>query len=117
MSLNPKAGSRTPLAERKCIPCTGATKRLEGQPLEDLLQQTPEWNAVAGHHLHRLYKFPDFKSALDFVNRVGAIAEEAGHHPDISFTWGKVEITIFTHAINGLSESDFVLAAKINTLK
>lgn len=76
----------------------------------------PGWDTVNEHHLYRRYKFPDFKTALDFVNRVGAIAEEQGHHPGIAFTWGKVEITSFTHDIDGLSEKDFALANAINKL-
>ena len=75
------------------------------------------WNVVEEHHLLKSFKFPDFRNALEFVNRVGAIAEEQGHHPVITFTWGKVEITIYTHKINGLTESDFILAAKIDTLR
>jgi 4a-hydroxytetrahydrobiopterin dehydratase len=68
------------------------------------------------HHLNRTFTFPDFKQALDFVNRVGALAEEQGHHPDIMLAWGKVEITMWTHKINGLTESDFIMAAKIDAL-
>jgi 4a-hydroxytetrahydrobiopterin dehydratase len=80
------------------------------------LPESAHWNIVSEHHLVRLYKFPDFKSALDFVNRVGALAEEQGHHPDIALAWGKVEITTWTHAVDGLTESDFILAAKIDRL-
>ena len=71
---------------------------------------------VDEHHLIRAYKLPDFRSALAFVNKVGELAEEQGHHPDILLAWGKVEITIWTHAVNGLTESDFILAAKIQRL-
>ncbi len=80
------------------------------------LTEIPGWSIVEGK-LYRLYKFPDFVSALAFVNQIGAAAEELGHHPNIAFTWGQVEITIFTHSINGLSEADYALAAKINTLR
>jgi 4a-hydroxytetrahydrobiopterin dehydratase len=76
----------------------------------------PGWDVVNEHHLHRVYKFPDFKQALDFVNKVGAIAEEQQHHPDILLGWGKVEITTYSHDVNGLTERDFKLAAKINEL-
>ena len=76
----------------------------------------PEWMVVNGHHLHRLFKFPDFVTALDFVNRAGAVAEEQGHHPDLLLGWGKVEVTIWTHDSDGLTESDFELAAKIGRL-
>jgi 4a-hydroxytetrahydrobiopterin dehydratase len=78
--------------------------------------QVPEWRVVNNHHINRTFAFPDFKTALAFVNRVGAIAEEEGHHPDIFFTWGKAEITTYTHKIDGLTESDFILAAKIDTV-
>ena len=78
--------------------------------------QLPDWEVVSEHHLKKAFKFPDFKQALDFVNRAGAIAEEQGHHPDILLAWGKAEVTIFTHKIDGLTESDFVLAAKIDGL-
>jgi len=76
--------------------------------------RTPHWKVVEGKKLVRSYTFPDFQSGLHFVNRVGAIAEEQGHHPDILLAWGKAEVTIYTHKINGLTESDFVLAAKID---
>jgi 4a-hydroxytetrahydrobiopterin dehydratase len=68
------------------------------------------------HQLHREFNFPDFKQALEFVNRVGALAEEQGHHPDILLAWGKAEITLWTHKIDGLTESDFIMAAKIDRL-
>lgn len=102
------------LADQKCVPCKGGVPALKGKDAEDLLKQVPQWNIIAEHHLHRVFTFPDFQKALDFVNRVGAIAEEQGHHPDILLTWGRAEITIYTHKINGLTESDFILAAKID---
>jgi 4a-hydroxytetrahydrobiopterin dehydratase len=76
----------------------------------------PGWDVVNEHHLHRVYKFPDFKQALDFVNKVGALAEEQQHHPDIVLGWGKVEITTYSHDVNGLTERDFKLATKIDEL-
>ena len=76
----------------------------------------PGWTVVDGHHLSRTFKFPDFAAALAFVNRVGALAEDQGHHPVIGLTWGKVTIDLWTHKINGLHESDFILAAKIDKL-
>lgn len=102
------------LAEKTCVPCRGNVPPLKGDALNALQEQLPDWEVVEEHHLHRSFKFPDFKNALDFVNRAGAIAEEQGHHPDILLAWGKAEVTIFTHKINGLTESDFVLAAKID---
>jgi 4a-hydroxytetrahydrobiopterin dehydratase len=103
-----------PLADKTCVPCRGNVPPLKGDALNALKEQLPDWEVVDEHHLHKLFKFPDFQKALDFVNHAGAIAEEQGHHPDILLAWGKAEVTIFTHKINGLTESDFVLAAKIN---
>lgn len=107
------------LADRNCVPCRGGVPPLTGGKLAELHQQLTDpgmWNVVGEHHLARTCKFPDFKSALEFVNRVGALAEEQGHHPDILLGWGKVEITTWTHAVDGLTESDFILAAKIDQL-
>ena len=102
------------LADQTCIPCKGGVPALKGEALAKLNAEIPDWQVVDEHHLHKVFRFPDFRKALDFVNRAGAIAEEQGHHPDILLAWGKAEITIFTHKINGLTESDFVLAAKID---
>ena len=74
------------------------------------------WELVDGHHLHKVFKFPDFIRALDFVNRIGAAAEDQNHHPDILLAWGKVEVTLFTHTINGVSDKDYKLAAAIDEL-
>lgn len=101
------------LAEKKCPPCDEATKPLAGPELEKLQRKlASDWKVMDGHHLEKLFKFPDFRQALDFTNRVGEIAEEAGHHPDIYLTWGKVRLQVFTHKVNGLTENDFVLASK-----
>ncbi len=105
------------LASKQCIPCRGGVPPLAGTEREALLKELGNgWRAVEGHHLEKEYSFPDFKSALAFTNRVGELAEREGHHPDIYLAWGKVRITIFTHKIDGLTESDFVLAAKIERL-
>jgi 4a-hydroxytetrahydrobiopterin dehydratase len=104
------------LATKTCVPCHGGVPTLKGKELEAIHQQVPDWKVTNEHHITRNFTFPDFKQALDFVNRVGALAEEQGHHPDILLTWGKAEITLWTHAINGLSESDFIMAAKIDQL-
>ena len=106
----------TDLASKTCVPCKGDVPALKGAPLHDLSHQLPNWEVIDEHHIHRVFKFPDFQQALAFVNRVGAVAEEQGHHPDILLTWGKVEITLWTHAVKGLTESDFILAAKIDQL-
>jgi 4a-hydroxytetrahydrobiopterin dehydratase len=89
---------------------------MKGIELTRILKQVPQWNAVDEHHIIRSFTFPDFKRALDFVNRVGDVAESQGHHPDILLAWGKAEITLWTHKINGLTQSDFIMAAKIDRL-
>ncbi len=102
------------LADKTCVPCRGGVPPLEGQDVERLHQSVPQWSVSDEHHLHREFKFPNFKLALEFVNNVGALAEEQGHHPDILLAWGKVGITLWTHKIDGLTESDFIMAAKID---
>jgi 4a-hydroxytetrahydrobiopterin dehydratase len=89
---------------------------LAGKELQDLAKQVPGWEVVKGHHLARSFKFPDFRQALAFTNKIGELAEEQGHHPDILLSWGKVDVTTWTHKIDGLTESDFILAAKIDKL-
>jgi 4a-hydroxytetrahydrobiopterin dehydratase len=106
----------TELAAKSCVPCRGGVPALAGKELEDLQKQVPEWVVLNGHHIKRTFTFPDFVSALAFVNKVGEIAEKEGHHPDIFLTWGKAEVTTYTHKIDGLTESDFILAAKIDKL-
>lgn len=104
------------LASKTCVPCRGGTPPLKGEELDDLRRQVPEWEVVEEHHLRRRFRFKNFREALGFVNRVGELAEEEGHHPNVTFGWGYAEVTIFTHKIDGLTESDFILAAKINDL-
>ncbi len=106
----------TELASKTCVPCKGGTPPLKGKELEDLGRQVPEWEVVEEHHLRRVFRFKNFREALSFVNKVGELAEEQGHHPDISFGWGRVEVTVWTHKIDGLTESDFIFAAKVDTL-
>jgi len=104
------------LAERQCVPCRGGVPPMKGDEITEMSSQLPDWQVVNEHHLQRNYRFKDFRETLDFVDRVGELAEEQGHHPDICFGWGKADITIWTHKIDGLTESDFVLAAKIDKL-
>jgi 4a-hydroxytetrahydrobiopterin dehydratase len=104
------------LASRSCVACHGGVPRLRGKELAKFAGQVPAWEVVGEHHLRRRYEFSNFRDALAFVNRVGEVAESEGHHPDISFGWGYCDLTIYTHAIDGLSESDFILAAKIERL-
>ena len=104
------------LSSKTCVPCRGGVPPLGGRELEVLAQQVPAWSVVEGHHITRTFAFPDFRQALNFVNKVGELAEQQGHHPDILLSWGKAEVTTWTHKINGLTESDFILAAKIDEL-
>jgi len=104
------------LAAKSCVPCREGVPALKGEALEKLKTQVPGWQVVDGHHLCKAYTFPDFRTALDFVNRAGAIAEAEGHHPDLFLSWGKVEVKTWTHKIDGLTESDFILAAKIEQI-
>ena len=104
------------LAAKECVPCKGGVPPLAGAELAALERQLGGgWRVVDGHHLEKEFRFPNFVDALAYVNRVGALAEEQGHHPDIYLTWGKVKLTIWTHKIDGLTESDFVFAAKADT--
>ena len=100
------------LADRQCVPCKGGVPPLTGEQIAPLLAHLDGWNVVEKHHLEKRYKLKNFVQALDLVNRIGAIAEEQNHHPDIFLAWGRVDVKIWTHKINGLTESDFVFAAK-----
>ena len=100
------------LAQRQCVPCRGGIPPLGGPEAAQLLAQLDGWCVVASHHLEKSYRLDDFAQALALVNRIGAIAEEQGHHPDLLLAWGRVEVKIWTHKIDGLTESDFILAAK-----
>jgi 4a-hydroxytetrahydrobiopterin dehydratase len=104
------------LAAKHCEPCHGGTPALAGAELNQFAAQLPEWKVIDSHHLERAFKFPDFVSALAFVNQIGAVAEREGHHPDLTLGWGRVQVVTYTHAIKGLSQSDFILAAKIDQL-
>ena len=104
------------LAEKECVPCRGGVPPLTAEERAPLLAQLEDWEVVDGHHLSKTYAFADFVSALAFVNRVGEVAEHNGHHPDVYLAWGKVRLDIWTHKIDGLTESDFVLAAKCDRL-
>lgn len=105
------------LADRECVPCKGGTLPLPSDRLRVLEKELGHgWHVVNQHHLEREYEFDDFRGALDFTNQVGELAEDVGHHPDIYLAWGKVKITLWTHKIDGLTESDFVMAAKIERL-
>ena len=105
------------LAERQCVPCQGGVPPLKGEALARLAGELDGgWQVIAEHQLEKEYLFKNFREALTFTNKVGELAEAQGHHPDIYLAWGKVKLTIWTHKINGLTESDFVLAAKADKL-
>jgi 4a-hydroxytetrahydrobiopterin dehydratase len=104
------------LVNKVCGPCNNLTPRLTPDQVSELSQQVPSWQIEDNAKLRRRWKFKDFNEAIAFVNKVGAIAESEGHHPDIAFGWGYAEITTSTHAIKALSENDFILAAKIDAI-
>jgi len=104
------------LGDKMCIPCRGGVPPLTPEEQAPLLKELPEWKVESGHHLVRDYKFSDFMAALDFTNRAGKVAEEQGHHPEITVGWGHARVDIWTHKIDGLTESDFILAAKFDRL-
>ena len=105
------------LAKQDCVPCKGGVPPLTGTALAACQERLGgNWNVVEAHHLEKAYTFDDFRQALDFTTRVGEMAEQQDHHPDIYLSWGRVKITIWTHKIDGLTESDFVFAAKADAL-
>ncbi len=107
----------TDLTQKKCVPCEGGTVPLQEAQIQEYLSQLKTaWGVIEQKKIRKEFKFKDFKEALNFVNQVGELAEQENHHPDISLAWGKVVIELSTHAINGLSENDFILAAKIEQM-
>jgi 4a-hydroxytetrahydrobiopterin dehydratase len=105
------------LAEKKCVPCRGGIPPLARSEAEKLLPSTPGWTLDAqAKQVERTFKFPDFATALAFVDRIGALAEAEDHHPDITFGWGYCRVVFQTHKIKGLHENDFIMAAKVNAL-
>ncbi|HEV7515313.1 MAG TPA: 4a-hydroxytetrahydrobiopterin dehydratase [Thermoanaerobaculia bacterium] len=105
------------LADRQCAPCEKGEKPLAGEAADRLLGQLSGWTLKDGKELEKEYRFPDFRQALGFVNRLGEEAEREGHHPDIYLTWGKVRVNLSTHSVGGLSENDFILAAKADRVR
>jgi len=101
------------LADQHCVPCRGGVPPLPRERIDALLKQlSAGWELTQSGHLQKAYQFADFATALEFANRVGAIAEAEAHHPDLHVAWGRCGVEIWTHKIDGLTESDFVLAAK-----
>ena len=104
------------LLQKSCVPCRGGIPPLKGEALRMLRGEVIDWQVVEEHHLVKTFRFKDFKTALDFVNQVGELSEREWHHPDLVLAWGKVNVKIYTHKIDGLSQNDFILAAKIDRL-
>jgi 4a-hydroxytetrahydrobiopterin dehydratase len=105
------------LARMECKPCKGGIPPAAEPELSRYLERLGgEWRVVEGHHLEKEFGFKDFRQALAFTNRIGELAESVGHHPDIHLAWGKVKVIVWTHKIGGLSETDFVFAAKVDAL-
>ncbi len=106
---------RMKLSEKKCIPCEGGIPPLSEEECESMLKMIDgNWEVISIHHLEREWSFDDFISALEFTNRLGKICEDEGHHADFEIGWGRVKVRIFTHKIDGLTESDFILASKFD---
>jgi 4a-hydroxytetrahydrobiopterin dehydratase len=104
------------LADRKCVPCRGGTPPLTPEQYAPLLAQLDAWNVEEGTKLVKSFRFKNFVQAVEFVNAITGVAEAEGHHPDLYVRWGETRVYLWTHKINGLSESDFVMAAKIDRL-
>lgn len=105
----------TPLTQRHCVPCEGGTPPMDPDTAREIIQQVPGWE-LGDNKLTRRFKFRDFAEAMAFVNRVAALAEAEGHHPDIHVSWNRVRLDLTTHAIKGLSDNDFIMAARTNEL-
>ena len=103
------------LSKKHCVPCETGEGKLEIDKIKEYLKAVPEWMLI-GDTIVREFTFKDFSKALKFINKVGELAEKEGHHPDIYNSWNKVKLTLSTHAANGLTENDFILAAKINNI-
>lgn len=102
------------LCHLSCVPCQGGVPALEPEEVQELSAQVKDWSVVDNHHITKEFAFDNYLDGLDFVNRLATLAEEQGHHPDIHFVWGKVTVDIWTHKIDGLTKSDFILAARVD---
>ena len=114
--MNMKLSEYGRLTKKKSVPCRGGITPLTGAPLKELNDQILDWNVIEDHHILKTFKFENFRMALEFVYKVGNLAETEWHHPDIELAWGKVVIKLYTHKIDGLSLNDFIMAAKIDEL-
>jgi len=106
--------STVDLAQNQCIPCRGGIPALKGDALQKMFALLGSgWEVIDEHHLEKLYTFPNWAKAMALANKISEIAEEQNHHPDLYVSWGKVKVRIWTHKIDGLTESDFYFAAKV----
>jgi len=105
------------LAKEKCRPCEGGVEPLRGAELEELLKQLDGWSVHEERELRKTWKLDDFKALMAFVNRLADVAEGAGHHPDFCVHYNKLDVTLWTHAIGGLSQNDFIVAARLDALE
>lgn len=103
--------------KKVCEPCAVGGEKMGEREIRLRLLALPGWKTIHNHHIYKAFQFPDFKTALEFVNKIGAISEEEGHHPDLGLSYGKVEVTLYTHALDGLSENDFLLAEMIEGIQ
>lgn len=114
----PDREKKTPLAKKRCIPCEENGVPLTVKEAQDMMSQLNDWALIdEAHLLAKSFRFKDFAETMEFINKVAAIAEEEGHHPDLTITYGAATVELMTHAIGGLSENDFILAAKIDELQ
>ena len=104
------------LRQKKCVPCEGGVDPLRPNDIQRFIVLVDGWDVIDDFQIYKEFKFDNFQQSLDFVNDIGEIAEDEGHHPDLEIGWGYVRVTLWTHAINGLSENDFILAAKIDVI-
>lgn len=106
------------LTQKHCIPCESGDPPVSEEREKELHKEIPQWLLLRDgtHRLRRQFKFKDFKEAIAFVNKIAGVAEEEGHHPDIYIFYNKVQVDLYTHAVGGLSENDFIMAAKIDAL-
>ena len=105
------------LLQKKCVPCEGIGKAFTKKEVQAYLKKVENWEIKESKKIEKLFKFKNFVQAMDFANKITEIAEQENHHPDLHISWGKVRVELWTHALNGLTENDFILAAKIDAIK
>ncbi len=105
------------LSDQHCTPCKGGIPPMNAEEIQKHIQCLPGWNVINNHHLEKTFRFKKYNQTMQFVNSVAQIAESENHHPEMHVSYGKVQIEIFTHAVGGLSQNDFILAAKITEIQ